>query len=196
MLESDSKKIQAIRLSMSSPLAMSSATVSSKARQTIPPRTGRLLPVQVNELSVQDTTDSVFSFKDSFIRKINKLHPQQDENYLGLNSVEQAVSLSNSGETEVYFFNETQNPIIISSNCIIGSVSIPEHDPSVINMTKVMAISEEPLKPSDWMNNAPSDKLSHSSHDKRKEYIKGVLDFKNNSILQKKFLRLLIKLLI
>ena len=161
-----------------------SATVMSKARQTIPPMTGRVLPVQVNELSVPDSMDSVFSFKDSFIRKINKLHPHQDDNYLGLNSVEQAVSLSDSGETEVYFFNETQTPITISSNCIIGSVSIPEQHPAVINMTKVMTISEEPLKSSDWMNNAPSNKLSRSSHLKREKHIKDVLDFKNNSILQ------------
>ena len=161
-----------------------SAAVSSKARQTIPPRTGRLIPVQVNELSIHDPTDSVFSFKNSFIQKINRMHPHQDETYFGLNSIEQVISLSDSAEMEVYFFNESPNPVTISSNCVIGNVSIPEHHPSVINMTNVMTIAENPLKPSDWMNNAPSHKLSHSSHSKRREYIREVLDFKNNSILQ------------
>ena len=42
--------------------------VSSKARQTIPPRTGRLLPVQIDEISIEEPTDSVFSFKDTFLK--------------------------------------------------------------------------------------------------------------------------------
>ena len=162
-----------------------STTVSSKSRQTIPPRTGRLIPVQINELFIKDPLDSVFSFKDSFIQKINKLHPYQDEPYLGLNSIEQVISLSNSGDIEVYFFNESQKPITISSNCEIGNVSIPEHHPSVINMTSVMTITEGTSKPSDWMSNTPSNQLSHSSHAKRREYVREVLGFKNNSILQR-----------
>ena len=92
-----------------------SVTVSSKDRQAIPPRTGKLIPVQISEMSIKDPIDSVFSFKDSFIQKTNKLHPCQDENYLGLNSIEQVVSLSDSKEVEVYFFNESQSPITISS---------------------------------------------------------------------------------
>ena len=52
-------------------------------------------------------------------------------------------------------------------------------------MTNVMTIAEDPSKPSDWMSNTPSHKLSHSSHAKRREYAREVLDFNNNSILQK-----------
>ena len=48
-----------------------------------------MIPVQISELSIQDPLDSVFSFKDSFIQKINKLHPYQDEPYLGLNSMDE-----------------------------------------------------------------------------------------------------------
>ena len=81
-----------------------SVTVSSKMRQTIPPRTGKLIPVDIEETEIQDQTDSVFTFKDSFIQKINKLHPDLDETYFGLNSIEQIISVSDSNEVEVYFF--------------------------------------------------------------------------------------------
>ena len=162
-----------------------SATVSSKLRQTIPPRTGRLIPVHVDETSIKDPTDSVFTFKNAFIQKTNKLLPDQDASYLGLNSIDQVVSVSNSNEVEIYFFNESQHPVTIGSNCIIGNVSIPEHHPSVIDMTNVMTIAEESQKPSDWMNNTPSAKLNPSSHNQRRDYVRQVLDFHNNSTLQK-----------
>ena len=144
-----------------------STIVSSKACQTIPPRTGKLIPVHIDEMHIEDPTDSVFTFKNSFIQKTNKLHPDQDETYFGLNSIDQVVSVSDSSEVEIYFFNESQYPVTISSNCIIGNVSIPEHHPSVIDMTNVMTITEEPRKQSDWMNNTPSAKLTPSSHAKR-----------------------------
>ena len=162
-----------------------SATVYRKMRQTVPPRTGRLIPVNIEETEIQDPADSVFAFKDSFIQKINKLHPDQDDTYFGLNSIEQITSVSNSNEVEVYFFNESSHPVTISSNCDIGNVLIPEHHPSVINMTKVMTIAEKPSKPSDWMSNVPSNKLTPTSHEKRREYVRQVLDFCNNPILQK-----------
>ena len=162
-----------------------SATVSSKLCQTIPPRSGRLIPVHVDETSIRDPTDSVFTFKNTFIQKTNKLHPDQDESYLGLNSIDQVVSVSDSNEVEIYFFNDSQHPVTISSNYIIGSVSIPEHHPSVIDMTNVMTIAEESQKPSDWMNNTPSAKLTPSSHNQRRDYVRQVLDFHNNSTLQK-----------
>ena len=162
-----------------------SVTVSSKMRQTIPPRTGKLIPVDIEETDIRDQTDSVFTFKDSFIQKINKLHPDLDETYFGLNSIEQIISVSDSNEVEVYFFNESSHPVTISSNCIIGNVLIPEHHPSVINMTKVMTIAENPTKSSDWMNNTPSAKLTPTSHERRREYVRQVLDFHNNPILQK-----------
>ena len=137
-----------------------SATVSSKLRQTIPPRTGRLIPVQLDETSIRDPTDSVFTFKNAFIQKTNKSYPDQDEPYLGLNSMDQVVSVSDSNDVEIYFFNESQTPVTISSNCIIGSVSIPEYHPSVIDMTNVMTIAEESRKLSYWINNTPSAKLT------------------------------------
>ena len=52
-------------------------------------------------------------------------------------------------------------------------------------MTKVMTIAENPSKPSDWMSNTPSAKLTPSSHEKRREYVRQVLNFHNNPILQK-----------
>ena len=162
-----------------------SATVSSKLRQTIPPRTGRLIPVNVDETSIRDPTDSVFTFKNTFIQKINKLDPDQDELYLGINSIDQVVSVSDSNKVEIYFFSESQTPVTISSNCVIGNVSIPEHHPSVIDLTNVMTIAEEAQKPSNWMNNTPSAKLNPSSHSQRQEYVRQVLDFHNNSTLQK-----------
>ena len=95
------------------------------------------------------------------------------------------VSVSDSNEVEIYFFYESQNPVTISSNCVSGNVLIPEHHPSVVDMTNVMTIAEESQKPSDWMNNIPSAKINPSSHSQRREYVRQVLDFHNNSTLQK-----------
>ena len=80
-----------------------SVTVSSKMRQTIPPRTGKVIPVDIEETEIRDQTDSVFTFKDTFIQKINKLHPDLDETYFGLNSIEQIISVSDSNEVECIF---------------------------------------------------------------------------------------------
>ena len=60
--------------------------------------------------------------------------------------MDQVVSISDSNEVEIYFFNESPYPVTISSNCIIGKISIPEHHPSVIDMTRVMTIAEETPK--------------------------------------------------
>ena len=76
-------------------LGNNSTIVSSKVRQTIPPRTGKLISVNLDKMLVNNSADSVFSYKNYFIQKINKLHPDQDESYLGLNSIDQAVSVSN-----------------------------------------------------------------------------------------------------
>ena len=162
----------------------SSVTVSSKTRQTIPPRTGKLIPVTLDKTLISNPTNSVFSFKNAFVQKINKLHPHQDESYLGLNSIDQAVSVSNSNEVEIYFFNESQSPVTLSSNCVIGNVSILEHHPSIIDMTSVMTITEDSSPTSDWMNNTPLAKLSPASHTRRCEYVRQVLDLSNNSTLK------------
>ena len=165
-------------------LGDNSAIVSSKVCQTIPPRTGKLISVNIDKTLVNNPAESVFSFKNSFIQKINKLHSDRDESYLGLNSIDQAVSVSDADEVEVYFFNESPSPVTISSNCVIGSVSIPEHHPSVIDMTSVMTIAEDPSLPSDWMNNTPSAKLPQTSHSRRREYVWKVLDLANNTTLK------------
>ena len=52
-------------------------------------------------------------------------------------------------------------------------------------MTKVMTTAENSSKPSDWMSNTSSTKLTPTSHEKRREYVQQVLDFRNNPILQK-----------
>ena len=162
-----------------------SANVFNKARQIIPPRTGKLIPVHIDEDFRDNSVDSVFTFKNSFVQKLNKLHPEPDETYLGLNSIDQAIRVSNSDESEIYFFNETEQPITISSNCIIGLVSIPEHQPSIVDMTNVMTIAEKPAKQSEWINNTPSAKLTPSAHDNRRKYVQQVLNFQNNLVAQK-----------
>ena len=72
----------------------------------------------------------------------------------------------------------------ISGNCVIGNVSIPEHHPSVIDMTSVMTIAPDSPSTSDWMNNVPSAKLSNAAHAHRHEYVRQVLDLANNSTLK------------
>ena len=81
--------------------------VSTQVHQTIPPRTGRLIPATLGKTFVGNPTDSVFSLKNSFIHKINNLnnksHPDQDESYLGLNSIDQVVLVSNSNDVVIFF---------------------------------------------------------------------------------------------
>ena len=137
---------------------------------------------------VGDPTDSVFSvfsFKNAFIQKINKLHPDQDESYLGLNSMDQAVSVSDSNDVEIYFFNESLSPVTISSNCVIGNVSVPEHHPSVVDMTSVLTIAPDSSTTSNWMNNVPSAELSRVAHAHQREYVQQVLDLANDLTLKK-----------
>ena len=136
------EKMETPRISVIN-LGNNSVTVCNKVRQTIPPRTGRLIPVNLEKTLVGNPTDSVFSFKNAFIQKINKLHPDQDESYLGLNSMDQAVLVSDSNDIEIYFFNESHSPVTISSNWVIGNVSVPEHHPAVIDMTSVMTIAPD-----------------------------------------------------
>ena len=70
----------------------------------------------------------------------NKADPMQDETYLGLNSLDQAVLISDSNDIDVYFFNESHSLVDIGSNCIISSILIPEHHGAVIDMNSVLTI--------------------------------------------------------
>ena len=65
------EKIETPRISVIT-LGDNSVTVTNKVSQTIPQRTGKLIPVNVDKTLVGNTTDSVFSFKNAFIQKINK----------------------------------------------------------------------------------------------------------------------------
>ena len=58
-----------------------------------------------------------------------------------LNSLDQATLINNSNDVDVYFFNETNTPITISSNCVIGSSNIPESHADVIDVNNVMTIT-------------------------------------------------------
>ena len=79
------------------------------------------------------------------------MHPDQDESYLGLNSIDQAVLVSDSKDVEIYLFNESFSPVTIDSNCVIGSISVPEHHPSVIDMTSVLTIAPDSSSESLWI---------------------------------------------
>ena len=110
-------------------LGDSTVEVSNKNRQVVPPHTGKLINATVNgKAIVKNQTDTVFSYKNSFLHKanqlsVNKVHPSMDENYFGLNSLDQATLVNPSNDADVYFFNETNTPITISGNCIIGFIS-------------------------------------------------------------------------
>ena len=86
----------------------------------------------------------------------NKLNPDHDDSNLGLNSIDQAVLVSDSNDVEIYFFNESSSPVTISSNWVIGSISVPEHHPAVIDMTSVLTLAQDSSSESLWMNNVPS----------------------------------------
>ena len=142
-------------------LGESTVEPSNKNRQIVPPRTGKVLNAMVNGKAVaQKQADTVFSYKNSFINKIhhfslNKEHPSQDENYFGLNSLDQAVLVNNSNKIDVYFFNETNTPITISRNCVIGSINIPESHAEVVDIN-VMTIAADSGSEATWLNNIPS----------------------------------------
>ena len=165
--------------------------VSNQVRQTIPPQTGKLINALVPGKTIVETpTDTVFSYKNSFLSKINSLsnenkcHPSQDKNYLGLNSLDQATTISDSNEVNVYFFNESDVPITISNNCVIGSITIPEPHAITVDLNQVMTIESDPSQEKLWLNNVPSNKLSRSSVLHRREYISKILDIPNTPALQ------------
>ena len=172
-------------------LGNSTAEVSNRIRQTIPPRTGKLINALVSgKTIVNEPTDTVFSYKNSFLNKIsalskeNTLHPSQDEKYSGLNLLDQATSISDNNEVNVYFFNESNAPLTISSNCIIGSIVIPESHPVVIDMNTVMTIGPDSSAETSWLNNVPTNKLSLSSKTHRREYVREVLNVPSSPPLQ------------
>ena len=172
-------------------LGNSTAEVSNRIRQTIPPRTGKLINALVSgKTIVNEPTDTVFSYKNSFLNKIsalskeNTLHPSQDEKYSGLNLLDQATSISDNNEVNVYFFNESNAPLTISSNCIIGSIVIPESHPVVIDMNNVMTIEPDSSAETSWLNNVPTNKLSLSSKAHRREYVREILNVPSSPPLQ------------
>ena len=130
---------------------------------------------------VQKQADTVFSYKNSFLNKahqlsLNKEHPSQDENYFGLNSLGQATLVNKSNDVDVYFFNETNTPITISSNCVIGSINIPEFHAEVVAMNNVMTIAADSGPEATWLKNTPTAKLPRSAHANQREYVYQVLD--------------------
>ena len=65
-------------------LGNSTAEVSNKIRQTIPSCTGKLINATISgKAIVKEATDTVFSYKNSFLNKIhvlaNKEHPSRDK---------------------------------------------------------------------------------------------------------------------
>ena len=172
-------------------LGDSTAEVSNRVRQTIPPRTGKLINASISGKAITKIpTDTVFSYKNSFLNKISSLskanisHPSQDKNYLGLNLLDQATTISDSNEVNVYFFNESDTPLTISNNCIIGSITIPEPHAVAIDMDHVMTLGPDSSQETLWLNNTPSEKLPKSLLSQRREYVHQILDTSNNPLLQ------------
>ena len=99
--------------------------------------------------------------------------------------MDQAVLVSDSNDVEIYFFNESFSPVTISSNCVIGCVSVLEYHPSFVNMTSVLTIAPESSSESLWMNNVPSAELSRAAHAHRLEHVQQVLDISHNPTLSK-----------
>ena len=168
----------------------STAEVSNKIHQTIPPHTGKLINATIlGKTIVNNQTDTVFSYKNSFLNKIhllraNKEHPSQDETYFGINSLDQATEISKSNELNVYFFKESEIPVTIRRNCIIGSIAIPVSHAKVVDMNVVMTIGSDPSPDASWLNNIPSAKLKSPDFIRRKEYVIKVLDAPNSPALQ------------
>ena len=127
-------------------LGKSTVEVSNKNCPTMPPQTGKLLNTTISEkATVKEQAAMVFSYKNLLINKIhhlslNKEHPSQDENYFGLKSLDQVVLVTESQDIEVYFVNESDTPLTISSICVIGSINVPESHAEVIDMSNIYCI--------------------------------------------------------
>ena len=160
----------------------STIDVSNKNRQVVPTHTGKLINATIDGKAIfKNQTDTVFSYKTSFFIKTNQLslnkeHPSQNENFFGLNSLDQATLVNPSKDVDVYFFNETNTPITISSNCVIGFINIPESHADVVDMNNVMTIAADSGPETTWLNNIPYAELPCSAHAHRREYVYQVLD--------------------
>ena len=163
-------------------LGYSTVEESNKNCQVVPPHTGKLFNATVNgKAIVKKQTDTVLSYKNSFLHKtnqlsVNKVHPSQDENYFGLNSLDQATLVNPFNDVDVYFFNKTKTPIAINGNCIIGLINTPESHADVVDMSNVMTIAADSGLETTWLNNTPSAELPRSAHAHRREYVYQVLD--------------------
>ena len=103
--------------------------------------------------------------------------------HFGLNSLDQATSISKSNELNVYFFNESKVPLTISGNCIIGSIMIPQSHATVVDMNSVMTIAPDYSSETSWLNDTPSAKVTHSALAYSREYVLKVLDIPNSPAL-------------
>ena len=70
---------------------------------------------------------------------------------------------------EIYFFNELDTPVTISSNCLIGNIFVPEHHSTTIDMNSVLTIASDNSPDSSWMNNIPASELSRAAYAHRRE---------------------------
>ena len=72
---------------------------------------------------------------------------------------------------DVFFFNETNTPLTISGNCVIGFINVPESHADVVDMSNVMTIATDSGPETTWLNNTPSAELSRSAHAHQREYV-------------------------
>ena len=163
------------------------AKVYSTSRFTVPPKTGQLVDACIKTpVPITKATDSVFSYDCKFLNKMQELqiNGPQGENYLlGLNAIDQAVTIGKSNTLRVRFFNDSEYPITISNNSFIGMIAIPEPPAVAMDLTNVMTISSEdaPLSPS--MGNTPSSELKTSNLAERREYVYKTLGVDENPVL-------------
>ena len=159
--------------------------VYSGHRVSIPPKTGKLLTAYINDnLSETPHISTIFSFNPHFLNKVEHLGKDQENLQLGLNSMDQAVVVDNK-TVQLYFFNETDSPITISNNSLLGDIKLPEDHPAVISVNEIFSIEENPIEKSEtnWMNNKESKKLTRPLLKKRVDYIQSVIGSKDNPTL-------------
>ena len=152
------------------------------AKQVIPSKTCSEISATVRK-AIDKPSHSIFSFSYGFMGKIiSQITEATDSHLLGINSLEQAVSIDEKQHFKVYFFNESDSPITITKGIKIGEILKPETQPITIDISEICEI--ETTEDNSWFNNIPSSKLKPEYFQKRLLYVQNHIGYSHNEILR------------
>lgn len=168
-------------------------------KRIIPPHSGISLIVKLNK-KVPQIADTLFSFSDQFLSKLTTQLPTGHSQpiHLGINSIDQAVSLDNDHQFKLFIFNETGTPLTITKGTKVGFIHVPENQPVSVDINSICSSETIATDSAKWYNNIPSNQLKKRDFAKRQSYIQEIIGYENNPYLRKnpKIATSLVKLLL